>query len=54
MISLCLRSASEPNSMKLRFLFVPERTFIEFGSEVERRYNGLITDLKWNYSGIII
>ena len=45
MISICLRSASEPNSMNLRYLFVLERTFIEFGSEVERSYNGLRAEL---------
>ena len=49
MISLCLRSASEPNSMNLRYLFVLERTFIEFGSKVERSYNGLRAELFTTY-----
>ena len=40
-VSLILRSSSEPNSMNLRFLFAIERTLIEFGTVEEWKNNEL-------------
>ena len=37
---LCVRSSSEPNSMKVRSIANKKRGFIEFGSEDERRISG--------------